>query len=121
MNPARGRSTALAALGTVLGTTALAAAAEPVKPARAIRVQGNQFVDASGKPVVFRGVAVSDPDKIEKEGHWNEAIFEEIEAWGANIVRLPVHPVAWRARGPKRYLELLFRAAMLRRPLPTAE
>ena len=55
----------------LLGAAAAAGAAEPAKPARAIRVQGNQFVDAAGKPVVFRGVAVSDPDKLERQGHWN--------------------------------------------------
>ncbi|HSD65419.1 MAG TPA: glycoside hydrolase family 5 protein [Vicinamibacteria bacterium] len=96
----------LAALG-VLAAVALAASAEPPKPGRALRVQGNQFVDAAGKPVVFRGVAVSDPDKLEKAGHWNRRIFEEIKAWGANIVRLPVHPAAWRARGTQAYLALL--------------
>jgi endoglucanase len=92
------------ALLAVLGTVA---AAETPKPTRAIRVQGNQFVDAAGQPVVFRGVALSDPDKLERQGHWNPRIFEEVKAWGANIVRLPVHPAAWRARGPERYLALL--------------
>ena len=96
----------LAVLGAV-GTAVLASGAEPPKPGRALRVQGNQFVDATGKPVVFRGVAVSDPDKLERGGHWNKGLFEEIRAWGANIVRLPVHPVAWRARGPQAYLALL--------------
>jgi endoglucanase len=98
------RPLALAVL-SVLGTVAVAAGAE--KPGRAIHVQGNQFVDAAGKPVVFRGVALSDPDKLEKGGHWNRRIFEEIKAWGASIVRVPVHPVAWRTRGPERYLALL--------------
>jgi endoglucanase len=96
----------LAALGILAGVT-LASGAEPPKPGRALRVQGNQFVDAAGKPVVFRGVAISDPDKLEKAGRWNKKIFEETKAWGANVVRVPVHPVAWRARGPRGYLALL--------------
>ena len=91
----------------LLGAAAVANAADAPKPSRAIRVQGNQFLDAAGRPVVFRGVALSDPDKLEKQGHWNKRIFEEMKAWGANIVRLPVHPAAWRARGPERYLALL--------------
>jgi len=91
----------LAAAGT------LPVAAEPARPARAIRVQGNQFVDAADRPVVFRGVAVADPDKLDREGHWNRRAFEEIKAWGANIVRLPVHPMAWRARGERSHLALL--------------
>ena len=96
----------LAVLGFA-GAAVLASGAEPPKPGRALRVQGNQFVDAAGKPVVFRGVALSDPDKLERAGHWNKRIIEEIKAWGANVVRLPVHPVAWRARGPQAYLALL--------------
>ena len=83
------------------------AAANAPTPGRAIRVQGNQFVDASGHPLVFRGMAISDPDKLEKGGHWNRRLFEEMRDWGANIVRIPVHPVSWRARGRERYLELL--------------
>ena len=96
----------LAALGVLAGVT-LASGAEPPKPGRALRVQGNQFVDAAGKPVVFRGVAISDPDKLEKAGRWNKKIFGEMKAWGANVVRVPVHPVAWRARGLRGYLALL--------------
>jgi hypothetical protein len=93
MSPSPGRGVALAGLLTVLGAAGPAPAAQPAKPARAIRVQGNQFLGAVGRPVVFRGVALSDPDKLEKGGHWNRKLFEEIKAWGANIVRVPVHPV----------------------------
>ena len=32
-----------------------------------IRVQGNRFVDPDGKPVLFRGVSIGDPDKIEHQ------------------------------------------------------
>jgi hypothetical protein len=95
---------AIAALALLCAT---ARASDPPAPGRAIRVQGNQFVDAAGKPVVFRGVALSDPDKLQKDGQWSRRTFEEVKAWGANIVRLPVHPVAWRARGELPYLALL--------------
>lgn len=72
-----------------------------------IRVAGNQFVTPDGQPVVFAGVSSSDPDKLEKDGHWNAAYFQEIRKWGANIVRFPVHPRAWRERGREAYLALL--------------
>jgi endoglucanase len=72
-----------------------------------IRVDGNRFVDESGKTFVFRGVSIGDPSKLVSDGHWNRRIFEEIRAWGANVVRLPVHPSAWRLRGEERYLGLL--------------
>jgi endoglucanase len=91
----------------VLGAAGSAEGAPPADAGRALRVQGSHFVDAAGEPIVFRGVAVGDPDKLARAGHWDKRIFEEIKAWGANVVRVPVHPVAWRARGPKAYLALL--------------
>lgn len=72
-----------------------------------IAVQGNRFVDANGKQVIFRGLDFSDLDKLESEGHWSEAHFAEARAWGANIVRLAVHPKWWRDRGHENYLALL--------------
>lgn len=72
-----------------------------------ISVEGNQFVTEDGAPIVFRGLNVSDPDKLEREGKWNERHFEEIKHWGANLVRFPVHPKAWRERGQEAYIQLL--------------
>lgn len=72
-----------------------------------IRVEGNRFVNANGKTMIFQGVAIADPDKLVRQGHWSKEIFEEIASWGANVVRIPVHPVAWRGRGRSSYLELL--------------
>ncbi len=104
---------------------ALCAAAAPVPPAAAqqpqptqpapqavaalprVRVQGYRFVAADGKVVVFRGVSFSDPDRLEKAGRWDRAYFEAARSWGANVVRFPVHPQAWRERGPEAYLRLV--------------
>lgn len=72
-----------------------------------IRVDGNRFADESGDEVVLRGVSFSDPDRLEREGHWNRAYFEAARSWGANVVRFPVHPSAWRERGQDAYLALL--------------
>ncbi|MEZ4702927.1 MAG: cellulase family glycosylhydrolase [Rhodothermales bacterium] len=72
-----------------------------------VRVDGNRFVDEQGETVVFRGVSFSDPDRLEKSGHWNEAYFDAAQSWRANVVRFPVHPSAWRERGERAYLELL--------------
>lgn len=72
-----------------------------------ISVKGNRFVTASGKPMVFRGLNSSDPDKLAKNGHWNKAYFEVMKSWGANIVRFPVHPTTWRERGKDNYIKLL--------------
>ena len=75
-----------------------------------ISVSGNQFVDQNQKPVIFRGLNFADPDKLEKDGRWDKRHFEEAKNWGANIIRLPVHPRAWRSRGKENYLKLLDQA-----------
>lgn len=81
-------------------------AAQETLPGR-ISVKGNKFVTGDGKEIVFRGLNTSDPDKLQRDGHWDKAYFEEIKNWGANIVRFPVHPVAWRKHGAENYLKLM--------------
>jgi aryl-phospho-beta-D-glucosidase BglC (GH1 family) len=75
-----------------------------------IKVVGNKFVNAYGDTILFRGLSISDPDKVERQGHWNKDHFEKVKEMGAMVVRIPVHPVAWRERTPERYLELLDQA-----------
>ncbi|HTL68743.1 MAG TPA: glycoside hydrolase family 5 protein [Lacunisphaera sp.] len=75
-----------------------------------IAVKGNRFVDPTGTPVLFRGVSVADPDKLSGQGRWNRELFAAVKDLGANLVRLPVHPVAWRERTPEGYLPLLDQA-----------
>jgi aryl-phospho-beta-D-glucosidase BglC (GH1 family) len=72
-----------------------------------VSVKGNQFVTADGKPIVFRGLDASDPDKLDRNGHWNKEYLEAVKSWGANLVRFPVHPAAWRMRGQDSYIKLL--------------
>ena len=72
-----------------------------------ISVKKNKFVDEGGKTVVFRGLNFSDPDKLIKNGHWHKAHFEKAKSWGANVIRLPIHPIAWESRGSDAYLALL--------------
>ena len=75
-----------------------------------IKVDGNKFVNSEGTTILFRGLSISDPDKIEQQGHWNKTHFEKVKETGAMMVRIPVHPVAWRDRTPEKYLELLDQA-----------
>jgi len=86
----------------------IAAATSAQSPAALsqITVAGNKFM-VGDKAIVFRGLDASDPDKLAKEGHWNREYFEAIKSWGANIVRFPVHPAAWRSRGKTDYIKLL--------------
>jgi len=74
-----------------------------------IQVKGNKFVNEKGETLVFRGLNSSDPDKLTTEGHWNKEYFTEIKNWGANIVRFPVHPTAWKRRGQEEYIKILDR------------
>lgn len=75
-----------------------------------IRVKGNKFVGPDDQTVLFRGVSISDPDKLEHQGHWSRHHFEEVKKLGVTLVRIPVHPVAWRERTPEGYLKLLDQA-----------
>ncbi len=77
------------------------------KPTEWIRIEGNKFVNESGKTMIFQGVNIRDPHNLEEDGHWTKSHFEEAKKWGANIVRLPIHPRAWRERGEKEYLRIL--------------
>lgn len=88
--------------------SAPAAGQERPGPLPRIRVDGNRFVTPNEETVTFRGFSLSDPDKLDREGRWNRALFDEVRTrWHANIVRLPVHPAAWRERGEEAYLTLL--------------
>ena len=75
-----------------------------------ISVKGNQFVDPDGKPVLFRGLSISDPDKLQMQGHWNRDHFVKVRDMGTTLLRIPVHPVAWRERGGGEYVKLLDQA-----------
>lgn len=81
--------------------------AQNPKPLEKIVVQGNSFVTESGEKVVFQGINIRDPHGLEKDGQWSKNHFEVAKSWGADIIRLPVHPSAWRERGEKEYLKLL--------------
>jgi len=72
-----------------------------------IKVEGNSFVDESGLEVTFQGLNASDPDKLEKDGQWNQRYLNEVKSWGANLVRFPIHPRAWRSRGKEEYIKLI--------------
>lgn len=75
-----------------------------------ISVKGNKFVDPDGKTVLFRGLSISDPDKLQMQGHWNKEHFAQAKAMGTTLLRIPVHPVAWRERGGAEYVKLLDQA-----------
>lgn len=77
-----------------------------------ISISGPNFVNEAGETVVFKGVNIRDPHNLEEEGHWTLSHFQEAQNWGANVIRLPIHPISWRARGEKAYLALLDQAVV---------
>jgi endoglucanase len=103
-----------------LGTVAIATLSAAIFPVQSwsqvdpslewISVSGNHFINESGETVVFRGFSVRDPHDLEREGHWEKEHFQKAKDWGANVIRLPVHPRAWRERGQEGYLQLLDKA-----------
>jgi endoglucanase len=72
-----------------------------------VSTKENRFVDEAGNTLVFRGVSIADPDLLMREGHLNAELFRTIRSWGANVVRVPVHPAAFRGIGPTAYFNLL--------------
>src|SRR5688572_22987084 len=64
-----------------------------------LSIEGNRFIDPSGKTVVLRGVATSDPAALLEKGQWGRRYFEKAKEWNANVVRIPVHPADWRKLG----------------------
>ena len=75
-----------------------------------ISVKGNRFVNAKGDTILFRGVSIADPDKIANQKHWSKEHFIKIKELGTMLIRIPVHPAAWRERTPVKYLKLLDQA-----------
>ncbi len=75
-----------------------------------IRVEGNRLVSSKGDTILFRGLSIADPDKLKQEGRWNKNLFMKAKEFGAMLVRIPVHPGAWRARTPANYMLLLDQA-----------
>ncbi len=39
-----------------------------------VAVKGNKFVDPNGNTMLFRGLSISDPDKLEMQGHWLDGL-----------------------------------------------
>lgn len=71
-----------------------------------IGITGKDFV-CEGKTIRLKGVSMSDPDKLERAGHWNLDYFRLAKSWGCNVVRLPIHTYTWRYRGKKEYTAML--------------
>ncbi len=72
-----------------------------------VQAKGPHLITDRGDTLVFKGLSISDPDKIKDAGQWSKKQFEIIKSWGAQLVRIPVHPREWRKRGEAEYLKML--------------
>lgn len=86
--------------------------ASTLKKQSVLKVDGRFIVDEQGQPFALRGVSIADPDKLVKQKQWRQGLFQEIAQWGANVVRIPIHPIAWRSRGQDAYLAMLDQAVI---------
>lgn len=79
---------------------------------REFRTEGNIIVDNLGNEIIFRGVNIPDPIWVSAQQYVlqpDDKFFDTIRAWGANIIRIPVHPGVWKAEGSQRSLQVLDR------------
>jgi len=75
-----------------------------------VKAIGNKFVSESGKTMIFHGVNIRDPYDLRKDGKWSKDHFAMAKSWGADMIRLPVHPRSWHESGSDGYLEILDQA-----------
>jgi endoglucanase len=112
------RTTVYSSIAAILSIFAVLQVAAQEAPAlEYIYVQGNKFVNQPGETMVFHGVNIRDPHNLEQEGHWSFSHFQKAKEWGANVIRIPVHPASWRARGQEEYLKLIDQAVEWARDL----
>jgi endoglucanase len=78
-----------------------------------IKVDGKNIVTEKGQVIQLRGVCFSDPDKLEKDGHWNKQYFQEAKNWGCNVVRFAIHPSRLNSRGWDKYFELVDKGVVM--------
>jgi endoglucanase len=73
----------------------------------ALTVRGPSLVRNDGSVVTLRGVMVPELERLYDQGRLDADLFRSIAEIGANVVRLPVDPEAWRTDGDylARYLD----------------
>jgi endoglucanase len=77
-----------------------------------IKIRGDGFITSSGQPFIFRGVNIADPGKLVAQQHWQKSLFEEIHRWGANTIRIPIHPLSWRQQGSEWFFSRIDEAVL---------
>jgi len=67
----------------------------------------NKLLDEENNVVILRGVSIADPYFLDySDNRFVENVFAELSTWNVNVVRVPIHPGAWRAIGGENYCEM---------------
>lgn len=70
----------------------------PMAPNRApmrLRVEGTRLLNASGEPVLLRGVNIASLEWTTQGEHMEQAFDQAIHVWKANIIRMPLAQDRW--------------------------
>ncbi|MBI5701320.1 cellulase family glycosylhydrolase [Candidatus Saganbacteria bacterium] len=68
----------------------------------------NKIIDDKGNTIIFRGVNILDPawmDLIYK--NIDDKYFSALASWKVKIIRVPIHPAAYKYYGSTAYLKIL--------------
>lgn len=79
------------------------------------RVETNKIINSNGFESALKGLATIDPVRHALygdagSGPWSEAHFQKMKAWGAQIIRLPIHPAVWKKHGDAQTLAVIDQA-----------
>lgn len=68
---------------------------EDASYAQKLTVKGNSIVNEQGEQVILKGLMVPEVRRLDFEGKFNREYFEEVFAYGGNVIRIPIHPAEW--------------------------
>ena len=78
-----------------------------------LKVQGNWLIDGQGNQVFLNGIMIADPLVADVKDDFNKRLFKQLHDLGANVIRIPVHPITWEGASDYlwRYLDKAVRWA----------
>ncbi len=83
--------------GTATGDTADTSDADQGEAPRGrLEVSDGKLLDGAGNHIALLGLGLGTLSYIKDAGKWNEDYFANARDWGAELVRLPLSPIAFR-------------------------
>ena len=62
-----------------------------------LKVQGNWLIDGQGNQILLNGIMIADPLIADVKDDFNKRLFKQLHDLGANVIRIPVHPLTWES------------------------